>query len=317
MRRLLLTGIATLAVAGLAWYSTLVVYEAPGPLDHPADIVVPRGGVAPVGVALKTRGVIRSVWEFRAAALATSWQGPIHAGELAFKAHARLADVLAILRFGHPIQHKVTLAEGLTSAQVTEVLARNDDLTGDIILPAEGSVLPQTYSFELGATREALLGRAESAMRAALGDAWLRRAPGLPISSPREALILASIVERETGLAAERPMVARVFLNRLVKGMKLQADPTAAYGAAGGLGRLDRRLDRDDLARQDLYNTYVVPGMPAGPICNPGLAAIEAVLHPAASSALYFVADGTGGHVFAERLGEHDKNVARLRALPH
>jgi len=270
-----------------------------------------------VGESLRARGVINNAWLFRVAESATRWEGPIHAAELAFPPHAGLSEVLRILRFGHPVQHRLTIAEGLTSAQIAELLAQDDDLIGDVQLPAEGSVLPQTYSFEHGATRAAVLRRAELALQAVLGDAWAHRAAALPISSPREALILASIVERETGLAVERPLVARVFLNRLTAGMKLQADPTAAYGAAGGLGKLDHELDRNDLERQDLYNTYVIRGLPAGPICNPGVASIAAVLHPAVSNALYFVADGRGGHTFADRLEDHDRNVARLHALPH
>jgi UPF0755 protein len=317
MRRVLLAGIATLGMAGGVWYEALTAYESAGPLSRSLDVVVPRAGLAAVADSLQAQGVISSVWQFRAAELATRWQGPIHAAEFAFPAQAGLAEVLAILRFGHPVQHRVTIAEGLTSAQITKLLVRDDNLTGDVVLPAEGSVLPQTYAFERGSTRNAVLGRAESAMRVALADAWAHRAVGLPIHNSTEAVILASIVERETSLAVERPMVARVFLNRLFAGMKLQADPTAAYGASGGLGTLDHKLDRDDLDRHDAYNTYAVKGLPAGPICNPGLAAVQAVLHPAMSAALYFVADGTGGHVFAERLGDHDKNVARLRASPH
>ena len=153
-----------------------------------------------------------------------------------------------------------------------------------------------------------------AAMRRVLAEEWAERAPGLPLRSAREAVILASIVEHEARLAIERPMIARVFFNRLASGMRLQADPTAAYGASGGLGVFGRRLDRDDLAREDTYNTYVVTGLPAGPICSPGLASLRAVLHPASGDALYFVADGTGGHAFSASLTQHSANVARYRA---
>ncbi len=189
-----------------------------------------------------------------------------------------------------------------------------DLLEGDVVVPVEGSTLPQTYVFERGAAASAIAERAQSAMRRAIEAEWPARAEGLPLRTPREAVILASIVEREAKLPQERPMIARVFLNRLRLGMRLQADPTAAYGAEGGLGVFVRRLDLDDLARTDGYNTYVVSGLPASPICSPGLASLTAVLHPASSDALYFVADGSGGHVFSATLAEHSANVARYRA---
>jgi UPF0755 protein len=315
MRRLLLAAAVSLGGAAGAWYGAVYVYHAPGPLQENRDVVVPRGGLSQVSAVLRADGVIRSTWIFRVAELATSWQGPIRAGELSFPAGARLEQVLSILRFGHPVQHRVTFAEGLTAAQVAQVLARDSVLTGDDVVPAEGAVLPQTYAFERGTSRATLLARAEAALRAALAEAWADRMAGLPLQSARQALVLASIVERETGRPEERPLVARVFLNRLGLGMKLQADPTTVYGASGGLGSLGRGLGRDDLERVDSYNTYAVAALPDSPICNPGVASIEAVLHPAVSKALYFVADGSGGHVFAERLDEHARNVARLRAM--
>jgi UPF0755 protein len=221
------------------------------------------------------------------------------------------------LRFGRPVQHRLTIAEGLSAAQIAALLAREEALTGDMAVPREGSVLPETYAFERGASRDSVLHRAAAAMRMKLAILWDAREAGLPMASAREAVVLASIVERETAQKAERPIVARVFLNRLQAGMRLQADPTAAYGASGGLGVMDRKLDRDDLERKDGYNTYVIMGLPAAPICSPGLASIAAVLHPARSDALYFVADGKGGHAFANRLDDHERNVARFRSLAH
>lgn len=267
--------------------------------------------MATVARQLAAAGVVRSAPLFEIAAGLTERQGPLHAAEFAFPAHASVADVLAVLRFGAPVLHRLTIAEGLTAAQVARVLTDADWLAGDVAVPPEGSVLPQTYAFERGTARAVATARATAALREALAAAWRDRAPGLPLRSPREALILASLIERETAMPAERPMVAGVFTNRLRLGMKLQSDPTAAYGASGGAGFMARALDRGDLARPDALNTYVIAGLPAAPICNPGLASIAAALHPAAIRALYFVADGSGGHAFADDLATHLRNVAR------
>jgi UPF0755 protein len=288
-------------------------YRAPGPLGMSSALVVPRGGVSTTAATLANAGVISSQLAFKCAIIATASQGALRAAEFAFPAHASLANVIEILRFARPVQHRLTIAEGLTAAQIATLLAQTDGLTGDTPVPAEGAVLPDTYQYERGATRRTILARAEEAMTRTLIEAWSGRSSGSPLSSTREALILSSIVEREAKLPAERAMIARVFLNRLAHGMRLQADPTTAYGASGGTGALDRALTHDDLARTDAYNTYVVPGLPAGPICSPGPASILATLHPAAGDALYFVADGSGGHVFAATLAGHNANVARWR----
>ncbi len=305
-----LTGVVA-AAAGIAVARD--AYFAPGPLAVASAVVVPRGNVRGVAGVLAAEGVIRHERVFELAAILTSYEGPLHAAELAFPAHASLAVVLHELRSGSPVLHRLTLPEGLTSAQVAHALADAAWLTGPVRVPAEGSVLPQTYAFERGTSRDKAISRAAAAMRAMLSGAWLSRAPGLRLRNAREALVLASLIERETGIASERPIVARVFLNRLQSGMKLQSDPTAGYGASGGMS-LERALDRADLARKDAYNTYVVAGLPAAPICNPGRAAIEAALHPAQTAALYFVADGKGGHVFADTLAAHLRNVEALRA---
>jgi UPF0755 protein len=308
--------VTVLLLVGLAAVGAVQLYNAPGPLVRPATLVVPHGSLDELADALVHAGVIRGPLSFKAAALATSMQGRLHAAELVFPSGASLATVLDVLRFGHAVQHHVTIPEGLTASQISDVLARADGLTGDLAVPPEGSVLPDTYAYTRGTTRAAVLARAESAMTRLLASAWAGRAPNVQLSSPRDALILASIVEREAKLPVERPMIARVFLNRLAHGMRLQADPTSLYGASGGTDVLDRPLSHDDLARIDPYNTYVVDGLPAGPICSPGAAAITAVLHPAAGDALYFVADGTGGHLFAATLASHNTNVARLRHSP-
>ncbi|MBV9735025.1 MAG: endolytic transglycosylase MltG [Acidisphaera sp.] len=299
-------------VIGLATRTAQYFYEQPGPLGEPKTVVVPPGNVAEVAETLRRAGVIASPLVFRVAAAITSG-GPLHAGEFAFPAFASPRDVLAILRTAHPVEHHVTIPEGLSAAQIALLLDRAADLAGPDVVPPEGAVLPQTYDFEHGATRAAIVARAEAAMTRALAEAWERRGADLPLASPQAALILASIVERETALPEERPHVAAVYLNRLRLGMKLQSDPTVAYAASGGLGRLDRPLTRADLGQDNPYNTYRAAGLPPGPICSPGLASLQAVTRPAESDDLYFVASGAGGHVFAETLEDHDRNVARLR----
>ncbi len=214
------------------------------------------------------------------------------------------------------LRWRVTLAEGVTSWQVVESLKAADFMTGDIkTVPVEGSLAPQSYEVDKGGDRLALLDEMEAAQTAILTELWLARADGLPYKTPQDALIMASIVEKETGVADERAKVASVFLNRLAQGMKLQTDPTVIYGVTKGQGILGRGLRQSELRRETPWNTYVIPGMPATPICNPGRAAIEAALQPENTDLLFFVADGTGGHAFAATLADHNKNVAAYRAL--
>jgi UPF0755 protein len=290
-------------------------YDFPGPLEQTSDVVVPRGTPEQVGQALLQAGVIRSDWTFWIAALVTRGQGTLHAGEFSFPRGATLREVLTILRTARPVEHHLTLAEGLTAAQIALLFDRNAVLTGETPMPAEGAVLPETYSFERGATRAAVMARATAAMERALTLVWDGRAANLPLASPQDLLTLASIVERETAKAEERPRVAAVFLNRLRRGMKLQADPTVIYAASGGTGVLGRAITRADLTWDNPYNTYVVSGLPPGPIDSPGLATLEASAHPTVTDDLYFVADGSGGHAFARTLEDHQRNVARWRAL--
>ena len=319
MRRAIPWLLAALAVlggtaAGASVYA-VHVFDAPGPLPEARAVLVPRGGSTEAAIALSDALVVARPLPFRIAAYLSQRDGPLHAGEFAFPAHASLRAVLAVLRTAHPVQHRVTIPEGLTAKQIADLLDRASALTGPAPLPPEGGVLPETYAYEYGATRAAVLERAEAAMARALQDAWDKRAPGLPLASSREALILASIVERETARPEERPHVAAVFLNRLRLGMKLQSDPTVAFAAAGGSVPLDRPLTRADLDRDDPYNTYRVHGLPPAPISAPGIASLLAVTEPARSDDLYFVADGTGGHLFSRTLDEHSRNVARWRAL--
>jgi UPF0755 protein len=318
MRRLLSLLATLLILAAFAGAATLFAtqtFENPGPLPDAQDIVVPRGTTAEIAEALQKAGAIDSPNSFRLAALLTTASGPLHAAEFHFPAHASLQDVLAILRGAKPVQHHITVPEGLTAAQIAQLITATANLAGDTPIPPEGSILPETYAFEHGTTRAALETRMTAAMDQALAREWAARQPDLPLASPQQALTLASIVERETGKPDERAHVAAVFINRLRLGMKLQSDPTTIYGASFGLGLLDRRLTRADLDADTPYNTYKILGLPPTPICSPGLAALHAALHPARSDDLYFVADGSGGHAFARSLQDHQVNVKNWRAL--
>lgn len=311
---------AGVVLAGLgvaAGFGLTSAYEGPGPLAQQRDVVVPHGTSRAVAEALQQAGVLDGTSLFRVFAAVTAWQGPLRSAELSFPAHASVEQVLAVLRTGRPVQHLLTIPEGLTAARLGALVARARGLAGDIELPREGAVLPESYAYAFGATGRSVLSRAERAMDERVMEAWRSRAPDVKLGSPREMLILASLVERETHLPAERAMVARVFLNRLARGMRLQSDPSVVYSESGGDGELPGGLTRDALERVTPYNTYVLPGLPEGPICSPGAASIFAVAHPARSDALYFVADGTGGHVFADSLAEHVRNVQRYRQLTH
>lgn len=312
-----LTGLLTVLVllgGGAAFYGTRL-YDAPGPLPTVRAVVVPRGGLDQVGGALAAEGVVDSALALRLAALVTRGEGALRAGELEFPAGASLRQVLQVLRTARPVQHRLTVPEGLTSAQVAVLLERAPALEGPVVLPDEGRMLPDTYLFDRGTTRAALVERGVRAMDRALAAAWEARAKNLPLATPEEALTLASIVERETGKPDERPHVAAVFLNRLQRGMKLQSDPTVVYAASGGLGVLDHGITRAELDRDDPYNTYRVAGLPPGPIAMPGAASLRAVTQPVQSDNLFFVADGSGGHVFARTNEEHLRNVAKWREI--
>jgi UPF0755 protein len=317
-RRIALVGIGLAMLAGVgiaAGYTGLRQrLQRPGPLDHKLAVVVPHGDTGTVGAALRSAGVIDSDRLFRLAAWLSRGAGRLHAAELAFPAHASLREVLIVLRTAKPVEHRLTIPEGLTAQQITALLAHAEAVSGSVTPPPEGSVLPQTYSYEYGTQRGELLARAEAAMDQALAAAWAGRAPDLPLAGPEDAVILASIVERETARPEERPHVAAVYLNRLRIGMRLDADPTVAYAASSGSGVLDHKLTHGDLESDDPFNTYRRAGLPPTPIDSPGLASIQAVLHPAASDDLYFVADGSGGHVFARTLDAQNRNVARWRA---
>jgi UPF0755 protein len=295
-----------------AWNAVL---QKPGPLPEARAILVPHTGTNQLVEVLAADQVVERTLVFNATVWLTRGDGPLHAGEFAFPAHASIIQVLAILRTARQVEHHLTIAEGLTAQQILAVLAHAEAMSGEVKAIDEGSVLPQTYDYEYGAERTALVARAQAAMDKELAALWASRASGLPLGSPRDALVLASIVERETAKPEERPRVASVYLNRLRQGMKLQADPTVAYLASNGAGVLDHRLTRSELQRDDPFNTYRSAGLPPAPICSPGLDSVRAVLHPAPTDDLFFVADGSGGHIFSRSYEAHDAAVARWRAL--
>ena len=311
---LLAAGLLMMVLGGAAAYA-FWVYDEPGPLPASNVVLVPRGGLDQVADRLEQDGVVRSAFALRTAAMATRGQGAVHAGELEFPASASLRQVLAVLRTARPVQHRLTIPEGLTATQVALLIDRAPALEGDPAVPEEGRLLPETYAYERGTPRTALVERGRAAMDRALERNWAARNADVPLDTPRDALILASIVERETAKPEERPRIAAVFLNRLRRHMKLQSDPTVVYGASGGAGVLEHGLTRAELERPDPYNTYKNTGLPPGPISMPGLGSLRAVLQPADTDDLFFVADGSGGHVFAKTLEEHQRNVARWRGV--
>ncbi len=319
MKRVLLWLVALAGVAAAAAAIAAIVawirFHEPGPLAADTTVVIARGaGVGRIAEQLVGAGVLDEPWTFRVGASAAGGDRILRAGEYRIPAAISPRGVFDLLASGRTVVHRLAIPEGLTTAQVLALVRQSDVLDGEISsAPAEGALLPETYFFSRGDQRSALIERQRKAMEDALAQLWAERSPGLPFKSPREAVILASIVEKETALEAERPRVAAVFINRLNKGMRLQADPTVVYGLTDGKGALDRPLSRADLETRHPWNTYVVDGLPPTPIANPGRSALEATLKPADSEELYFVADGSGGHVFAKSLAEHNRNVARLR----
>jgi UPF0755 protein len=291
-------------------------FEGPGPAAHETVVWLPPGaGLGAIAARLDAAGVIADPYTFRLGARALGAARALKAGEYAIPPRASMAEIMERLRAGRVLVHRLTVPEGLMTAEVVALVERAQALSGPVTqTPPEGSLLPDTYHYLRGESRMDLLARMAAAQEKLLRELWPRRAPDLPLETPREAVILASIVERETGLEAERPRVAAVFVNRLHVDMPLQADPTVIYALAGGEGRLDRALTTADLAAESPYNTYRQQGLPPTPIANPGAASIRAVLRPLATKELYFVADGSGGHAFAETLAEHRRNVAAWRA---
>jgi UPF0755 protein len=304
-----------LAAGALIW--GYLEFTAPGPLAEASALVIAKGlGVEGIGRRLAEGGVIRDPRVFAIGVHLFRNRHALRAGEYEFPAHASAEQAMEVLIYAKPVVRRLTIAEGLTTAEALAEIERNEALEGPVErTPAEGSLLPETYNFSWGESRESLVRRAEKAMSETLEGLWQARAPDLALTTPEQALVLASIVEKETARPEERPRVAAVFLNRLRHRMRLQSDPTVVYALTHGKGPLGHALAHADLDAQSRYNTYLVDGLPPTPIDNPGKASITAVLHPAASDDLYFVADGSGGHLFARTLAEHNRNVAKLRQL--
>lgn len=315
----LLTASATLSlflIGALAWGWS--VFYGPGPSARQGDatvVVLPSGaGVNAIAATLKAQGVIRSTDMFKAAAQITGADRRLRAGEYEVPSRASLRSVLSLLVAGRVVRHYVTVPEGWSSAQAVDVLMRQPVLTGTVEVPEEGSLWPETYEVTRGESRAAVIARMQAAMEENLAELWAQRGPNSVVRTPEEAVILASIVEKETGVAAERPRVASVFSNRLRQGMRLESDPTIVYGITRGRP-LGRGIRRSELDRPTEWNTYHIDGLPPTPIANPGRDSIRAVLNPPLGRDLFFVADGTGGHAFAETYDQHLINVSRWRAI--
>jgi UPF0755 protein len=275
--------------------------------------IAPGSSLAAVSLQLEKAGAIASADRFRVLARVFGSSAPVKAGEYRIPPRLSQADILKVLQGTKTVQRFVVVPEGYPSVMVKQVLDRTAELSGTIESPAEGSILPDSYAYQRGESRAQMVERMQAPMMQYLAQAWAKRKPNLVVKTPREALILASIVEKETGKPAERRIVAAVYANRLRQGMMLQADPTIIYPITKGKP-LGRKILLSEVRAVNAYNTYAMTGLPAGPICNPGRASIDAVLDPAQSKALYFVADGSGGHVFADTLEQHNANVVKWRA---
>ncbi len=309
--------IAMIGIGGVYVYGKRML-EAPGPLAEDKIVNIPlRSKTREIAETLQREGVIDiNPWIFMGTAFALKASSELKPGEYSFQKNASLRDVIGIIVEGKVVQHAVTIPEGLTSEQIVARLSENEIFSGAVReIPREGTLLPETYKFPRGTSREQVITRMQQAQKRTLAEIWERRSPDIPIKTPEQLVTLASIVEKETGKADERSRVAAVFANRLRQKIKLQSDPTIIYGLVGGKGTLGRPIKRSEIQQPSPYNTYVVDGLPPGPIANPGRASLEAAANPARTRDLFFVADGTGGHSFTETYDQHQKNVAKLRAL--
>ena len=311
MRRIGCVGLIVGLLAIGALFLVIQSWGGAGPAERTLTVTVPQGAsLAAAAEKLEEAGAIRSAGRFRLLARFLGSDEPIRAGEYRIPKRLSQADVLKLLQGGKTLQRFVMVPEGWPSVLVQDAVAKAPQMAGNAPLPAEGSILPDSYSYERDGSRADLVERMQAAMDRYLAAAWKKRKPTTVVKSPREAIILASIVEKETGKPSERRMVAAVYSNRLRVGMRLQADPTVIYPITKGKP-LGRRILRSELQAKNGYNTYASAGLPVGPIANPGRASIDAVLDPAETKALYFVADGSGGHVFADTLAEHNANVKK------
>jgi UPF0755 protein len=306
-----------LGAGGIFYYGKKTI-EAPGPLNEDKVVNIPQGfRKTDIGDLLKRSGVIEADrWTFIGAVYALNANSGLKSGEYLFQKNASLRDVINTIVEGKVVQHAFTIPEGLTSEQIVARIQDSDIFAGSLKeQPREGTLLPDTYNFPRGTTRDQVIQRMQAAQKRVLAEIWSRRSPDTPVRSPEQLVTLASIVEKETGRADERSRVAAVYANRLRQRMKLQSDPTIIYGLVGGKGTLGRPIKRSEITQPSPYNTYVVDGLPPGPIANPGRASLEATANPARTRDLFFVADGTGGHTFTETYDQHQKGVAKLRAM--
>jgi peptidoglycan lytic transglycosylase G len=308
--------VVSLAV-GAALYVGKQRFDTPGPLPEDKVVNIPRGlGIKDIASLLEREGVIDQPYVFIGGVMVMKARGGLKHGEYKFTKRASLADVVDTIIDGKVVQHALTIPEGLTSEQIVSRLLQDNALAGQIKdIPREGSLLPETYKFIRGMSRAQIIQRMQQAEQHEVKEIWQHRVPDLPFKTPEEMVILASIVEKETGKPDERSRVAAVFVNRLKNKMKLQSDPTIIYGLTGGKGSLGRPIMKSEIEQPTPYNTYVIDGLPPGPIANPGRASLEAAANPARTKDLFFVADGTGGHLFSETYEQHQKNVAHLRAI--
>jgi peptidoglycan lytic transglycosylase G len=322
-----------LVVAGNAFFTLLILaviaggiafavgktrFEAPGPLEREKAVnIPPRMGVLDIADLLRREGVIDEHPMIFVGGLV--WRGAysdLKSGEYVFSRHASVSDVVDTMVGGKVVQHAITLPEGWTSEQIVQHLLKSEILTGNIKdIPREGTLLPESYRFARGTSREQVIQRLQREHRRVLQEVWERRSPDLPVKTPEQLVILASIIEKETGKPEERTRVAAVFVNRLKQRKRLESDPTIIYGLVGGKGSLGHGITRSERETPTPYNTYMIDGLPPGPIANPGRASLEAAANPARTKEMFFVADGTGGHVFSETFDQHQRNVQRLRAL--
>ena len=290
-------------------------WTAPGPLERAATVIIkPGSSMMSAARQLEKSGAVKSADAFVSRAKIFGASNTIKAGEFVIPAKASNSDILSILTDGKTVQRMVTIPEGMPSIMVYERLMANDQLTGRISIPPEGSVLPDSYAFDKNEPRAAVLKRMQDARTKTMAELWPERSANTMVKTPLEALTLASIVEKETALKSELRMVSGVYSNRLRIGMRLQADPTIIYPITKGKS-LGRRIRKSEIRDVNDYNTYAMAGLPKGPIANPSRAAIAAVLNPQKTTALYFVADGKGGHIFADTLKQHNANVAKWYAL--
>ncbi|MFO1123375.1 MAG: endolytic transglycosylase MltG [Hyphomicrobiales bacterium] len=316
-RSFFVLGLLALLVAGTAAVYAYQAFDFSGPLDANKVVTIERGlGTPEIASLLQEQGVIGDARVFSAMAYLTGARSRLKAGEYEFARGESMRDVMAKIAAGKSIAYKISIPEGWTSEMAVARLMENEVLTGEVsTVPPEGSILPDTYVFKRGMTRQKLLDDMQAAQARLLDEIWASRRPDLGLKDKEELVTLASIVEKETGLADERPLIASVFMNRLNKGMRLQSDPTIIYGIVGGKGKLDRSLTRTDIRTPTPYNTYTIAGLPPGPIANPGRAALQAVANHPNTDYIFFVADGSGGHAFASTLDEHNRNVANWRRM--